>query len=399
MTVRFGVDRVVDDPALLKGTRAVGLVTNDAARLACDASVHARVALRKAGVPLVRLFGPEHGLGARAADGAAVPDGSDALTGLPAVSLYGERLAPSLEHLAGLDLVLFDMPDVGARFYTYASTLFHVLGACAEAGVPLTVLDRPNPLGGELANAEGPMLDATLASFVGAHDIPIRHSLTLGELARLWQRERWPQATLDVIACDGWTRDMLWPDTGLPWVPTSPAMASVASVLTYPGLCLFEGTELSVGRGTDAPFQHVGAPWLDADAMLGWLGRAELPGVQLEHDVFVPDGARHAGERCQGVRTVVTDARACRPVALGLWQLAAVMATHRGAFAWAPYPTAANPTGDGHVDRLVGQRGVRSWLEAHAEVTDAERISAWTAAPDWGARTAPVLLYKGEVRS
>jgi uncharacterized protein YbbC (DUF1343 family) len=393
MTVRFGVDRVVDTPALLHGAGAVGLVTNDAARLARDARLHARVALRDAGVPLVRLFGPEHGLDANAADGAAVPDGTDARTGLPVVSLYGERLAPTRAQLAGLDRLLFDVPDVGARFYTYAWTLFHVLGACAEAGLPLTVLDRPNPLGGDIAHAEGPMLDAALASFVGADRIPIRHALTLGELARVWQRERWPHATLDVITCEGWTRDMPWPDTGLPWVPTSPAMPSMASVLTYPGLCLFEGTELSVGRGTEAPFQHVGAPWLDADAVIAWLARAPLPGVTLEHDVFVPDAAPHAGERCQAVRVVVTDVRAHRPVALGLWLLAAVIATHRGAFAWARYPTAANSTGDGHLDRLVGERGVREWLDASAERTDAARVGAWTAAPGWAARVAPALLY------
>ena len=393
MTVRFGVDRVVADIALLGGARAVGLVTNDAARLASDDAVHARVALQRAGVPLVRLFGPEHGLDAAAADGAAVFDGTDARTGLHVVSLYGERMRPTPDQLAGLDLVLFDIPDVGARFYTYAGTLFHLLAACAESRIPLSVLDRPNPLGGTLASAEGPMLDLALASFVGADAIPVRHALTLGELARLWQRERWPHADLRVITCEGWTRDMRWSDTALPWVSTSPAMPSIASVLTYPGLCPFEGTNLSVGRGTDTPFQHVGAPWLDGDAVLTWLARASLTGATLEHDAFVPELAPHAGERCQGIRVIVTDASAFRPVAIGLWLLAAVAATHRSAFAWVRYPTAANPTGEGHVDRLTGQGAVRAQLDRDPGAVTAEQVAAWTAVPDWEARVRPILLY------
>ncbi len=393
MTVRFGVDRVVADIALLSGARAVGLVTNDAARLASDATVRSRVALQHAGVPLVRLFAPEHGLDASAPDGAAVVNTTDERTGLAVVSLYGERMRPTPDQLGGLDLVLFDVPDVGVRFYTYAWTLFHLLAACAESRIPLCVLDRPNPLGGTLASAEGPTLDLALASFVGADAIPVRHALTLGELARMWQRERWPHADLRVVTCEGWARDMPWSDTALPWVPTSPAMPSVASLSTYAGLAFFEGTNLSVGRGTDAPFQHVGAPWLDADAVLSWLARASLAGITLEHDAFVPALAPHAGERCQGIRVIVTDASAYRPVAIGLWLLAAVVATHRSAFAWSRYSTAANPTGEGHVDRLVGQRSVRAQLDRDPNTVSAEQVAAWTAVPDWDARVRPILLY------
>ncbi|MBI3791761.1 MAG: DUF1343 domain-containing protein [Gemmatimonadetes bacterium] len=391
--VRLGVDRVVADPSHLGAPRAVALVTNDAARLGSDPSRPSRVALQAAGVPIARLFGPEHGLGATGADGAPIADGTDPLTGLPVVSLYGERLRPAPAHLAGLDAVVFDVSDVGARFYTYASTLFHVLAACAEAGIALIVLDRPNPLGGVLAEAEGPLLDPALASFVGVDAIPIRHALTLGELARLWHRERWPHATVRVVACDGWTRRMRWPATGLAWVPPSPAMPTFASALAYPGLCLFEGTTLSVARGTEAPFERVGAPWLDADRVVAHVEREPTPGVMLEHDAFVPDAPPHAGERCQGVRVVVRDADALRPVALGLRLLAAVCATHAGKFAWAPYPTAANPTGTGHLDRLVGDARVRAQLEADADRVDAALVRAWTAVPAWSDRVRPVLLY------
>ena len=391
--VRFGVDRVVEEPTLLGPARAIGLVTNDAARLAVNASVYARVALQAAGVPLVRLFSPEHGLGASASDGAAVTDSTDARTGLPVVSLYGERLWPTREQIAGLDLLLFDVPDIGARFHTYASTLHHLVRTCAEAGLPLVVLDRPNPLGGELSACEGPMLDESLASFIGADRMPIRHGLTLGELATLWQRERWPDASLRVIACAGWRRTMRWPDTGLPWVPTSPSMPSFASALCYPGTCLFEGTNLSVGRGTDEPFQHVGAPWFDPDLVMTWLARASLPGVTIEHDAFVPDHPPFVGERCQGLRVIVTDAAVHQPVALGLRLLASVIATQRAKFVWTRYPTAANPSGDKHFDLLIGRHEVREQLDASAERVDAATIATWTAAEGWRARVAGSLLY------
>ncbi|HEY9170955.1 MAG TPA: exo-beta-N-acetylmuramidase NamZ domain-containing protein, partial [Verrucomicrobiae bacterium] len=177
----FGVDQVLVTPGLLRGR--IGLVTNDAARTALDVRVRSRVALQGAGFKLIRLFSPEHGLGADTDDGAPVRDGFDPLTGLPVVSLYGNKLRPPRASLADLDAVVFDIPDIGARFYTYIWTLSHVLEACAEAGVPLVVLDRPNPLGGDLAAAEGPILDvARYGSFVGRAAIPIRHSLTAGEL-------------------------------------------------------------------------------------------------------------------------------------------------------------------------------------------------------------------------
>ncbi|MBI5601416.1 MAG: DUF1343 domain-containing protein, partial [Gemmatimonadetes bacterium] len=262
-TVSFGVDRLIANPSLLGAAARVGLVTNDAARLAANAARHARAALIAAGIPVVRLFGPEHGLTAAAEDGAAVTDGTDPLTRLPVVSLYGARMRPDAASLRDLDAVLFDIPDVGARFYTYTWTLYHLMAACAQTGTRVLVLDRPNPLGGELPSAAGPILDLACRSFIGEDAIPIRHQLTLGELARYWQREQFSQVRLDVIACDGWTRAMRWPDTLLPWVPTSPAMPSFESAQLYTGTCLFEATNLSVGRGTEAPFQQVGAPWLD----------------------------------------------------------------------------------------------------------------------------------------
>lgn len=387
----FGVDQVLVTPGLLRGR--IGLVTNDAARTALDARVRSRVALQGAGFKLIRLFSPEHGLGADAADGAPVRDGFDPLTGLPVVSLYGDKLRPPRASLADLDAVVFDIPDIGARFYTYIWTLSHVLEACAEAGVPLVVLDRPNPLGGDLASAEGPILDvARYGSFVGRAAIPIRHSLTTGELARLWNAEWGLGADLQVVPCSGWTRAMHWPETGLPFVQTSPAIASYAAALTYPGVCLFEATNLSVGRGTPLSFQAVGAPWLDTVMVAQAFNRVQLPGVRAEAVTMTPTVPPHPHAACAAVQLRVTEPRAFRPVSAGLHLLAAVMARHLRDFCWTVYPTAANPSGKGHFERLIGQAGVRETLEENPPSL-AERIAAWTVSPGWQGRVQASLLY------
>lgn len=392
--IGFGVDRLTADPSLLGGAQRLGLVTNDAARLAGDVGTRSRVALIEAGVPIVRLFSPEHGLSAAAGDGSAVADGSDPLTGMPVVSLYGERMRPDAESLHALGAVLFDIPDIGARFYTYTWTLFHVMAACAEGGVPVVVLDRPNPLGGDLAFAEGPVLDLACRSFVGEDAIPVRHQLTLGEMARVWRRERFTDLDLRVIACDGWTRAMRWSDIGLPWVPASPAMPSFDSAQLYPGLCLFEATNLSVGRGTDAPFQQVGAPWLDVPAVLADLSRRIPKGVEFSEVTFVPGSGPYIAEPCRGVRVRVTDAAALRPVALGLLLMAAIVSTHRLRFQWARYPTAANPGGEGHFERLIGRLDIRRRFDASSFDIDAKVVRDWTSVGDWAERVGPALCYE-----
>jgi len=398
--VRYGVERLLAEPARWAHWKRVGLVTNDAARLSRDPAQRTRVALLRAGVPLVRLFGPEHGLGAVAADGAAVPDGIDPHTHLPVRSLYGTQVRPSRSDLADLDVVLFDIPDVGARFYTYAWTLYHLVQACADAAVPLVVLDRPNPLGGVLDAAEGPILDLSCRSFIGDDDIPVRHSLSLGELARLWQAEHAPSVPLEVIPCEGWDATRAWPATARMWVPTSPAMPSFESSIWYPGTCLFEATNVSVGRGTEAPFTMIGAPWCDAEALC----QTAVPdGVQLTACRFTPAIGPAAGERCAGVRLQVAPhadqaaiiARTLRPVALGLTLLAAMAHRHPNAFAWARYPTAVNPDGDNHLARLIGRRDIGETLRRVQPGGDtlAPLIAQWTTVPQWSTRVRPVLLY------
>lgn len=392
--VQFGVDRVTRDPDLLPAAGRVGLVTNQAARPAARPGTPSRVALLQAGVPLVRLFSPEHGLSAMGEDGAPMIDAADPVTGLPIVSLYGERFAPTDASLADLDLVLFDIPDVGARFYTYAWTLSHVLESCARTGTPLVVLDRPNPLGGQLAHAEGPLLDeARCASFIGRWPIPIRHSLTLGELARHWALTRVRSAQVEVIACDGWARDHFWPSLGVPWIPTSPSMPSFASALLYPGTCLFEATTVSVGRGTETPFQLVAAPWLDAHGVIDALGPSPLEGLRLRPGSCTPQLAPYRGEACAAVVIETFDPAKLRPVALGLTLLSAIARHHPREMAWAAYPTAANPTGDDHFARLVGQLGIAERVFDVRTPVLASEIAEWTAVPGWAGEVRDALLY------
>lgn len=402
----FGLDRVLADPRRLPPYRAIGLVTNQAARPALTPDRPGRQLLLEAGFPIVRLFGPEHGLSAQAADGATVDDASDPLTGLPVVSLYGARMRPTADHLAGLDAVVFDIPDVGARFYTYLWTLWHVMGACAEAGLPLHVLDRPNPLGGDLSAVEGPLLEPSCRSFIGEASIPIRHALTLGELAGYWHRTTFPSLTLDVVRMNGWEGRPAWPDTGCQWVQTSPAMPDVASAIWYPGLCLFEATNLSVGRGTARPFTAVGAPWLDAQSLISPLSSLVLPGMRWAAGTFTPTMPPYDGVLCHTIELHVTASTArhgntvrssIRPVSAALHLLRAIRRRHPHQFAWSRYVTAANPTGTHHFDRLIGTPSVASMLELASDEAFAAAVQPLVEAPrnaSWG---RDVLLYPIDV--
>jgi uncharacterized protein YbbC (DUF1343 family) len=269
---------------------------------------HAAIALRREkGLRLRALFGPEHGIWADAQDLVEVGDSRDPRTGLPVYSLYGRTRVPTSEMLAGLDAVVFDMQDVGARYYTFAYTLLHVLEACAREGRRVVVLDRPNPLGGDAV--EGNVLDPAFASFVGLHPLPVRHGLTLGELGLLFREERDLDVDLTVIRMQGWRRGMAFEETGLPWVMPSPNMPAVDTAFVYPGGCLIEGTNLSEGRGTTRPFELVGAPWLDPWALAKDLEREGLPGARFRPVFFTPTFQKHAGKPCGGVQVHVHDRR------------------------------------------------------------------------------------------
>jgi uncharacterized protein YbbC (DUF1343 family) len=291
------------------------------------------------GVRLAALFGPEHGVRGDAQYMAAVRDERDRRTGMPVHSLYGstpESLRPGEERLRGLDALVFDIPDVGARCYTYQATMLFCMEAAARAKIGFFVLDRPNPIGGSAV--EGPALRPGFESFCGVHDVAVRHGLTVGELADLYREERRLALALTVIPCRGWRRGMHQRDTGLPWVFPSPNMPTPETALVYPGMCLLEGTNLSEGRGTTRPFELFGAPWLDADRLVEALTASLLPGVRFRPASFVPTWDKHAGVRCHGAEIFVTDREAFRPFRTGVACVAAARAQAPESFRWRTEP-------------------------------------------------------------
>ncbi len=386
-TPRTGIDLVGSGRGPdLRGLR-LGLVTNDVA-LTSDVR-RGREALLTAGLDLRLLFSPEHGLTGMAREGALMGDAVDPVTGLPVRSLYGETLAPSPEDLAGLDAVLFDLPDVGARFYTYLWTLSHVLEACAASGTRLVVLDRPNPLGGDLARAEGPMLDeARCQSFVGRWSMPVRHSLTIGELARWWVRSRRIDVELDVVAVEGWTRDMTAVGSTAHWTPPSPAMPSALTALLYPGTCLLEGVNLSEGRSTAVPFRVLGAPWLDSEELARRIRGLGLPGLLATPYPFTPLVRDHAGEACEGVLLAVTDVDALRPVRSVVRILSVVAELHGDRLEERTFPPMPGEAPRTALEKLFGR------VDAFPEITSGEWDDpARFDVPQWAEAVADSLLY------
>lgn len=363
--VRPGLDVLLDERRDLLAGRRVGLVTSSSA--ITSGVVPAADALASA-CHLVALFGPEHGLYAHAADGAAVSSGVDRRTGLPVYSLYGAAKKPTAEMLRGIDLLLFDIQDVGARFYTYIWTMSYVLEAAAEQGIPLAVLDRPNPIGGRIV--EGPMVEPGYESFVGRYAIPLRHGLTMGELAQLFNGECRIGADLTVVRAEGWQRDSWFDQTGLPWVPPSPAMPRPETATVYPGTCLIEGTNVSCGRGTTTPFECVGAPWVDGYRLADALNELSLPGVRFRPLFFTPMADRHKDEPCQGVFLHVTDRDRFRPLRTGLHLVAALRALWPAGFAWLEGSGEGRPA---HFDLLIGNGRVRKQIEAGCPVDEIVR--------------------------
>ncbi|HKV06974.1 MAG TPA: DUF1343 domain-containing protein [Thermoanaerobaculia bacterium] len=384
--VQVGLDRIAaGETAALAGKR-LGLIVHRAS-VTADGR-HAVDVLRERGLHVVRLFAPEHGLRGRAAAGEALEGGRDPASGLPVVSLYGDRRQPDPTDLADLDALVFDLQDAGVRFYTYVSTLILTLEAAAGSGIEVVVLDRPNPLGGE--RIEGPVSaprDAVPASFLNLAPGPLVHGLTLGEMAtyvnvrREARRER--PARLTVIPMEGWKRSMTWAGTGRPWVPPSPNLQSAEAALAYPGTALIEATNVTEGRGTESPFLLLGAPWLDPSAL-----KISAPGFQLQPASFTPRSSpaapspKYQDRPCHGFQVRVTDPAAAEPYRLGIALLAAL--SRQSSFEWR----------DGG-DALTGLLGTPRLLQDLRAGKTVEEILAADAADHaaWRRDRRPALLY------
>ena len=387
--VLSGLDVLISRlPSLLRG-RSVGLLCHQAS-VTRDLR-HAAEAVRAIPrVKLRRLFAPEHGFTGAAQDHAKIGAERDGLTGLPVVSLYGNRLAPDPRALEGLDTLVVDLQDVGARYYTFVWTMALAMREAARATLPVVVLDRPNPLGGE--KLEGNMPDPRFASFVGLYPLPTRHGMTIGELAGYLNDTHGIGCDLTVVPMLGWQRAMRWEDTGLPWVAPSPNMPTPDTARVYPGGCLVEGTNLSEGRGTTRPFEWIGAPFLDGTRLVRALTRRRLPGVRFRAIGFEPAFHKWEGQRCGGVQVHVSDPVRFKPVATYIALLAEARRQAPRRFRWRkpPYEFERRKL---PIDLLGGGPSLRRAIERGAELKRLEASWRRDLARFTRARR-PFLLYE-----
>jgi uncharacterized protein YbbC (DUF1343 family) len=387
--VRSGLEVLLGRlPALLRGRR-VGLLCHQAS-VTRDLGHAARAIASLRGVRLACLFAPEHGLAGAAQDHAPVGSIRDARTGVPAWSLYGRRLAPDRAMLRGIDTLVVDLQDVGARYYTFVWTTALAMRTCAAAGTPVVILDRPNPLGG--LGLEGNLPDPRYASFVGLYPLPARHGMTIAELAAYLNEEHALGCDLTVVPMEGWRRAMAWEDTGLPWVAPSPNMPTPGTARVYPGGCLVEGTNLSEGRGTTRPFELVGAPFLDGERLARALERRRLPGVRFRAAAFEPVFHKWRGRLCGGVQVHVTDPDRFKPFAAYLALIAEARRQTPRHFRWRrpPYEFERRRL---PIDLLCGGDGIRRAVERGVGIARLE--AGWRAGLARFARTRrPYLLYR-----
>lgn len=385
MSLQFGIDVLLNSAPHWKN-KPIALLTNDAATTSTGEKT--RIALLSKGFNLVKLFSPEHGIYSKGKDGASMGNEIDVTTGLPVISLYGAKFAPTESDLSDIEILLFDIPDVGVRFYTYLWSMTYLLEAAAKFNKRIIILDRPNPLGGELALSEGPMLDTTISSFIGRYSIPIKHQCTLGELALYFNETEQIHAKLEVLACKNWNRAHLFFDWNKPWVATSPAIQNIESCILYPGLCLFEATNVSVGRGSTLSFEWLGASWfnLPAITMVG-------QNILSEDLKMEPLSITSENTTLPGIRIKVIDPYHFNSVMNGLLLLKLIKDIHPKDFKWAPYPTNANPTGENHLSLLLGI--------AHAESLFDLNLKEWLSkmvqlvkVTHWEKDISPFILYE-----
>ena len=370
MSVSLGIDRLLTSGAL-HGAR-VGLVCNPAS---VDGTLRHAVDLVAAApaVALGAIFGPQHGFRSDVQDNMIESaHDEDPRRRVPIYSLYSETREPTGEMLDGLDALVVDLQDVGARIYTYIYTMANCLRACARHGVRVVVCDRPNPVGG--VDVEGPMLHEGYESFVGQFPIPMRHGMTIGELATLFNRHFSIGAALEVVPMEGWSRATYWDGTGLPWVMPSPNIPTLDSAIVYPGTVLFEGTQLSEGRGTTRPFELLGAPWIDAERFAAGMNARRLPGVHFRPALFQPTFQKHAGQTCGGCQIHVLDRAAFTPCAVAAALLLEFHRADPARFAWREPPYEYEHEKQ-PIDILAGSPALRQQVEAQAPLEDI--VASW----------------------
>jgi uncharacterized protein YbbC (DUF1343 family) len=369
-----------DVPAALRGKR-IALITNHSAVDRAKTPDIDLIAARK-DVKLVALLAPEHGIRNTAAAGEIVSDDVDAKTGVPIYSLYtSEDRGPTAKMLEGVDAIVYDLQEVGGRTWTYVSTMALAMQAAARKGIPFVVLDRPNPIGGEIV--EGALLDPKFKSFVGMYPIPARHGMTVGELATMFNQRHGIGANLIVIRAANWQRSQWLDETGLPFVNPSPNLRSLAALISYPGSVYFEGTNLTEGRGTDRPFEQIGASWLNAAEVARTMNGKRLPGVRFEPITMAvePTAAKFKGETIPGIRFAIADRRAYRPVRTSLILIDEIRRQHPKEFAWGPT-----------IDRLAGSDKVRLAIDGGSLPALLDEWDREAAA--FAERRKPFLLYR-----
>ncbi|WP_093880253.1 exo-beta-N-acetylmuramidase NamZ family protein [Terribacillus saccharophilus] len=353
-----GVEVLLDDQKeLLKGKK-VGLITNPTG---IDSKMNSIVDLLHddSDIELTALFGPEHGVRGDAQAGEYVESYIDEKTGLPVYSLYGQTRKPTPEMLKNVEVLVFDIQDVGTRYYTYIYTMAYAMEAAKENNIPIVVLDRPNPLGG--LSVDGPVLEPEFSSFVGMYPIPTKHGMTVGELARFFNTEFNIKADLKVVKMKGWRRSMDFDDTGLPFVLPSPNMPTVSTTFVYPATGLIEGTNLSEGRGTTKPFELIGAPYINSTNLAAELNSLRLPGVKFRAASFTPSTSKHAGKLSHGVEIYITDRDEFNAVTTGLYIIKTIHDM---------YPDDFEFLSNNFFDKLIGNDRVRTMILEGASVTE-----------------------------
>ncbi len=353
--IKLGIDKLLEDTGWLDGMR-IALLTNSSGvneELKSNLDL-----LMERGIRVVKLFGPEHGFWGAEKDGISVSNGIEQRYGIPIFSLFGATIKPTPEMLDGIDIVIYDIQDVGLRFYTYIYSLAYMMEECGKRGIKVIVLDRPNPISGKV---EGPVIERRFESFVGGYGLALRYGLTVGELAQYFNDRFNMNVDLEVVKMDGWKRWMYYDDTGLLWNTPSPNLPSLEHTFLYVGLCLIEGTNISEGRGTVHPFKYVGAPWIDSHLLFNGMQRIPHPGIGFRERSFIPLTSKYANELCKGLEFFVENRETAKPIELALDLISTIKRLYPEEFEWDTSSHRAN--GRYHFDLLMGSDKYRLAIE------------------------------------